>query len=128
MNKGVGMDKKRVLVVDDDADLLKMLKIRIESAGYEFMSAQDGSEMLDAIKMKKPDVILLDVMLPKLDGYTALRELRKEDGYREIPVIVLTAKEKKKVGDLFALENISFFVEKPFETNELLQKIKECLK
>jgi len=121
------MDKKRVMVVDDDADLLKMLKLRIEAEGLEFMSAQDGSEMLKVIKIKKPDAILLDVMLPHMDGYTALRELRKEDEYKDIPVIVLTAKEKKKVGDLFALEKIAFFVEKPFETQDLLKKIRSLL-
>ncbi|MBU1006765.1 MAG: response regulator [Candidatus Omnitrophica bacterium] len=121
------MDKKRVLVVDDDPDLLKMLKLRIESEGFEFMSAQNGEEMLDIMKLKKPDVILLDVMLPKMDGYTALREMKKEEAYKDIPVIVLTAKEKKKVGDLFALEGVSLFMEKPFESRELLQKIRSLL-
>ncbi|MBU1007190.1 MAG: response regulator [Candidatus Omnitrophica bacterium] len=121
------MDKKRVLVVDDDPDILKMLKLRIESEGFEFMGAQNGEEMLEAIKIKKPDVILLDVMLPKMDGYTALREMRKEEEYKEIPVIILTAKEKKKVWDLFALEGVSLFVEKPFDARELLQKIRSLL-
>ncbi|MDP8229656.1 MAG: response regulator [Candidatus Gorgyraea atricola] len=121
------MDKKKVLVVDDDVDLLKMLKLRMETEGYEFMSAQNGEEMFNIIKIKKPDVILLDVMLPKMDGYTALREMRKEEKYKDIPVIVLTAKEKRKVGDLFALEEIAFFVEKPFETRDLLQKIRSLL-
>ncbi len=121
------MDKKRVLVVDDDLDLLKMLKLRIETEGFEFMSAQDGKEMLKSVKMKKPDVILLDVMLPKLDGYTALREMKKEEEYKDIPVIVLTAKEKSKVGDLFVTEGISFFIEKPFETKDLVQKIRSVM-
>lgn len=121
------MDKKRVLLVDDDPDLLKMLKLRIESEGYEFMSAQDGEEMLKVMKVKRPDVVLLDIMLPKLDGYSALREMRKEEDFKDIPVIVLTAKEKKKVGDLFTLERVAFFVEKPFETKELLEKIRSLL-
>lgn len=121
------MDKKRVLVVDDDADLLKMLKLRIEAEGYEFMSAQDGGEMLKVMKLKKPDVVLLDIMLPKIDGYSALREIRKEDEFKDTPVIVLTAKEKKKVGGLFALEKIANFIEKPFETSDLLQKIRSAL-
>jgi len=121
------MDKKRVLVVDDDQDLLKMLKLRIESEGFEFVGAQDGEEMLRIVKIKKPDVIILDVMLPKIDGYTALREMKKQEGYKDIPVIVLTAKEKKKVGDLFVLEGASFFIEKPFEPKELLGKIRSLL-
>jgi len=124
---GGRMDKKRVLVVDDDQDLLKMLKLRIESEGFEFVGAQDGEEMLRIVKIKKPDVIILDVMLPKIDGYTALREMKKQEGYKDIPVIVLTAKEKKKVGDLFVLEGVSFFIEKPFEPKELLGKIRSLL-
>ena len=118
------MDKKRVLVVDDDADLVKMLKVRIEAEGYEFMNAVDGKDMLDVLKIKKPHVILLDIMLPTMDGYSALREMRKNEEYADIPVIILSAKEKKKVGDLFILEKIAFFVEKPFETKELMEKIK----
>lgn len=121
------MDKKKVLIVDDDQDLLKMLKLRIESEGFEFMSAQDGEEMLKAVKIKKPDVILLDIMLPKIDGYTALREMRKEERYKDIPVIILTAKEKRNVGDLFVLESASFFVEKPFKTKDLINKIRSLL-
>ncbi len=121
------MDKKKILVVDDDVDLLKMLKLRMESEGYEFMSAQDGNELLKVLKIKKPDVILLDIMLPGMDGYSSLREIRKEEEFRDIPVIVLTAKEKKRVGDLFALEKVAFFVEKPCETQDLLQKIREVL-
>lgn len=121
------MDKKKILVVDDDTDLLKMLKLRIEAEEFEFMSAQDGQEMLDLIKVKRPDVILLDLVLPKVDGYSALREMRAQDEFKDVPVIVLTAKEKKKVGDLFALENIAFFVEKPFEAADLLRKIRSVL-
>ncbi|MFH1782201.1 MAG: response regulator, partial [Candidatus Omnitrophota bacterium] len=96
------MEKKRILVVDDNEDILKMLEIRAEAEGYEFISAQDGEEMLSIIKTKKPDVILLDIMLPKMDGYSALREMRKEEGFKDIPVIVITAKKKEEVGSLFA--------------------------
>jgi len=121
------MDKKRVLVVDDDADLAKMLKVRIEAEGYEFMSVIDGKEMLDVLNTKKPDVILLDIMLPNTDGYSVLREMRKHEKYANIPVIILSAKEKKKMGDLFALEKVAFFIEKPFDTKELLEKISEAI-
>lgn len=118
------MDKKIVLLVDDDADLTKVLKFRIESEGYEFMSVKDGKELLDILKIKRPDIILLDIMLPNMDGYSALREMRKNEAYADIPVIVLSAKEKKKLGDLFALEKVAFFVEKPFDAKELMDKIK----
>ena len=118
------MDKKIVLLVDDDSDLAKMLKIRIESEGYEFKRAGDGKQMLEILNIKTPDVILLDIMLPNIDGYSVLREMRKNERYADIPVIILSAKEKKKVGDLFILEKIAFFIEKPFDTKDLLEKIK----
>jgi DNA-binding response OmpR family regulator len=121
------MDKKMVLLVDDDPDIAKMLKIRIESEGYEFGVASDGKEMLESLKIKKPDVILLDIMLPNVDGYSALREMRRTEGYANIPVIILSAKEKKKVGDLFILEKIAFFVEKPFDNKDLMDKISEVI-
>jgi CheY-like chemotaxis protein len=121
------MDKTRILVVDDDVDLLEMLKLRIEGEGYEFMNAQDGREMLKVLKTKRPNVILLDIMLPRMDGYTALREMRKDEDFKNIPVIVLTAKAKKRMGDLFALEKVAFFVEKPFDTKELMQKIRSLV-
>lgn len=118
------MDKKIVLLVDDDADLTKVLKFRIESEGYGFMSVKDGKELLDVLKIKKPDVILLDIMLPNMDGYSALREMRRDEAAADIPVIILSAKEKKKLGDLFALEKVDFFLEKPFDAKELMDKIK----
>jgi DNA-binding response OmpR family regulator len=121
------MDKKKILVVDDDADLLDMLKIRIESEGFEFISAKDGEEMLKTVKVNKPDLIILDIMLPKIDGYTALREMRKEEEFKDMPIIILTAKEKRAVGDLFALEKVTNFIEKPFEPSALLNKIRSLL-
>ena len=121
------MDKKIVLLVDDDADITKVLKVRIEAEGYEFMSAGDGKEMLEILKIKKPDVVLLDIILPNMDGYSALREMRKNEKCADIPVIILSAKEKRKVGDLFELEKVTFFVEKPFDTKDLMEKISEAI-
>jgi len=121
------MDKKMILLVDDDPDIAKILRLRIEAEGYEFSKASDGKEMLELLKIKKPDAILLDIMLPNMDGYSALREMRKNEEYRRIPVIILSAKEKKKVWDLFALEKVVFFIEKPFDSKELMEKIREVV-
>ena len=121
------MERKRVFVVDDDEDLLKMLRLRLEAEGYEFMFAESGKDMIRIMKMKRPDVVLLDIMLPEMDGYSALRQIRKEDDFKDIPVIIMSAKEKKNVGDLFTFEKIAFFVEKPFEIGDLLKKIKGLL-
>ncbi|MFH1478953.1 MAG: response regulator [Candidatus Omnitrophota bacterium] len=122
------MDRKVVLGVDDNDDILKMLQIRTEAEGYEFIPARDGEDMLNLLNNgKKPDIIILDIMLPKMDGYSALREMRKEDAFKDIPVIVLTAKKKEEVGSLFALEDIACFMEKPFRFDELFKKIKDIV-
>jgi len=121
------MERKRVFVVDDDEDLLKMLRLRLEAEGYEFMFAESGKDMIRIMKMKRPDVVLLDIMLPEMDGYSALLQIRRENDFKDIPVIIMSAKEKKNVGDLFAFEKIAFFVEKPFEIGDLLKKIKGLL-
>src|SRR3989338_9491534 len=121
------MERKRVFVVDDDEDLLKMLRLRLEAEGYEFMFAESGKDMIRIMKMKRPDVILLDIMLTEMDGYSALLQIRRENDFKDIPVIIMIAKEKKNVGDLFAFEKIAFFVEKPFEIGDLLKKIKGLL-
>ena len=121
------MDKKIVLLVDDDPDIAKMLKIRIEAEGYEFAHVGDSKGLFEVLNIKKPDVILLDIMLPGMDGYSVLREIRKNEKYANIPVIILSAKEKKKVGDLFILEKIASFVEKPFDIKDLLEKIRAAM-
>ena len=121
------MERKRVFVVDDDEDLLKMLRLRLEAGWYEFMFAESGKDMIRIMKMKRPDVVLLDIMLPEMDGYSALLQIRRENDFKDIPVIIMSAKEKKNVGDLFTFEKIAFFVEKPFEIGDLLKKIKGLL-
>jgi len=121
------MDKKRVLVVDDDIDLLKMMQLRLESEGYEFMGAQDVKEMFKVMRLKKPDLLILDIILPGIDGYTALKEVKEHDEFKDIPVIILTAKREKEIKKLFDFENIAFYIEKPYESGDLLQKIKSLL-
>ncbi|MBM3254439.1 MAG: response regulator [Candidatus Omnitrophica bacterium] len=117
----------RILIIDDEKDLTELLKVRLEVLGYVVSIAHAGKIGLAKARTEKPDLILLDVMLPDLDGYSTLRELRKEEETKDIPVIMLTAKEEDKIGDLFYLQKISGFVQKPFEEKELLYKIKIAL-
>jgi len=119
------MGKKKILIVDDESEFVAMVKIRLEANGYETLTAFNGDEGLKVAEEKAPDIILLDIMMPEKDGYTTLRELKKNARLKDIPVIVLTAKPGMK--DLFEVEGVSDYMVKPFESSELMFKIRKIL-
>jgi CheY-like chemotaxis protein len=84
-------DKPLVLVVDDDPDLVEMVTMKLESENYRVASAYDGVEAWDRIKEEKPDLVVLDVMMPRKDGYTVCDEIKNDPEYQDIKVILLTA-------------------------------------
>lgn len=89
------------------------------------MTAADGLEGLKKVKAEKPDLILLDILMPRMDGFTFLLELRKDEKAHNIPVIVLTAKEMMQ--DLFKMEGISDYLVKPFEAEDLLARVQKYI-
>ena len=118
------MDKK-ILVIDDDTNICEMLKIYMENEGYEVKTANDGAEGVNFFKMYEPDIVLLDIMLPKKDGWQVCREIRE---IAPKPVIMITAK-----GDVFdkvlGLElGADDFVVKPFDMKELSARVKAVLR
>ncbi len=118
---------KRILIVDDEVQLVEMVKMRLEAAGYEVISAYDGQDGFDKAKKNKPDLIILDLMLPKMDGYKICGLLKNDARYSKIPIIMFTARvqeEDVRLGkDLGAEE----YVTKPFDPKILLAKIKELI-
>ena len=120
--------QKKILVIDDEEDLQKLLKMRLQQEGFNVLVAGDGEIGLKMTEQEVPDLIILDIMLPKMDGYTYLKEIRKLPKTKDIPVLVLSGKEEDKVRDLFAFQKISGYIEKPFELDDLVLKIKEILK
>ncbi|MFC1704686.1 response regulator [Candidatus Omnitrophota bacterium] len=122
---------KKILVIDDDPNVVKMLKSRLEASNYRVATASNGNEGLEQVSKERPDLILCDIVMPIMDGYTFLNELRAREmkesqPLQSIPVFVLTAKEKMQ--DLFAMEGIKEYIVKPFKAEELLEKIKNVLK
>ena len=117
---------KKILVVDDEQQLALAVKIRLQSVGYEVMTAHDGAEALDLIKREQPDLVILDVLMPNMDGYSCLREINARFGRSKMPVIILTARDRMK--DLFELEGIEDYVIKPFDHEDLLVRIDRVLK
>lgn len=119
---------KKILVVDDEAQLVDMVKMRLEANSYEVIVAYDGQEALEKTKKEKPDLIILDLMLPKMDGYKVCGLLKADTRYNKIPIIMFTARAQES--DLKMGEEVGAdaYITKPFEVEVLLEKIRELLK
>ena len=122
------MDKKRILIVDDEEDIRKMLKIRLEQEGFTIVQASDGDIGAKTAEQEVPDMTIMDIMMPNVDGYSCLKEVRSLPKTKDIPILMLSGKEEEKVRDLFAFQKISGYIEKPFELDDLVMKIREILK
>ena len=119
-------ESKKILVADDEQQLALAVKIRLQSRGYTVVTANDGQQALQLAAQEKPDLIILDVLMPVMDGYSCLREINTRFGRGKIPVIILTARDRMK--DLFELEGIEDYVIKPFDHEDLLLRIDRALK
>lgn len=116
---------KKILVVDDDADVRNLLKMRLEVLGYSIAVAADGSEGLSKAESEKPDLIILDIMMPEMDGYTFVREIKANESLRQTPIVILTSRTGMK--DLFEIEGVHDYVTKPYEPEDLVTTVKKYL-
>ena len=110
---------KKILVVDDDVVSRKLLQSLLVEKGYEVETAVDGVEGMEKLRQNRPDLVLLDVMMPRMDGYGFVREVKKDLKIRNIPIVVLTAREMMR--DVFIQEGIEDYVVKPYDQAELLK-------
>jgi two-component system alkaline phosphatase synthesis response regulator PhoP len=117
----------KILVVDDENLMVRMVQIRLEASGYEVITACDGEEGLKKAKKENPDLIILDIMMPKMDGHEVCRLLKADERYERIPIIILSAKTQKSDIDKSLKAGAEAHVTKPFEPKVLLAKIKEVL-
>ena len=120
-------EKKRILIVEDETELIKAIEIRLKQADYEVLFAYDGQEGLDKAKKEKPDLIILDLMLPKMDGHKVCGLLKKDTRFAKIPIIVLTAKAQESDEKLSFEVGADAYIAKPFQHEVVLAKIKELL-
>jgi DNA-binding response OmpR family regulator len=115
----------RILIIEDEKDIVRLLKYNLEKEGYAALAAYDGEAGLELAKKEKPDLIILDLMLPKLDGMQVCRAIRQES---QVPIIMLTAK-KEEIDRILGLElGADDYVTKPFSVRELLARIKTILR
>ncbi len=121
------METPRVLIVEDEANIVLSLEILLRRAGYETAATGDGEEALDLIRRDRPDVVLLDIMLPKRNGYEVCRAVKADPAISSIPVIMLTAKGQE-VEILKGLElGASAYIAKPFGNAEVLEAVRAAL-
>ena len=121
-------EKKRILIVEDEADILEMVAMRLEASGYEVISALDGQEAFEKARKETPDLIILDLMLPKMDGYKVCGLLKRDTRYARIPIILFTARAQETDMKMGQEVGADAYITKPFEPQVLLGKIKELLK
>lgn len=121
-------ETKRILIVDDTEDVVKLLKMYLEHHRYEVITAIDGPEGLEKAKTEKPDLIVLDLMLPRMNGYKVCGLLKRDARYAKIPIILFTAKAQEKDIKLGEEVGADAYITKPFEPEVLLSKIEELIK
>jgi len=123
------MAGKKILVVDDEKDMVKTASFRLEKSGYKVISAYDGIEGFEKAKKENPDLIILDIMLPKMDGYRVCTLLKRDKRYNKIPIVMFSARAKDADKKIWQEEiGADAYIEKPFEYKTMLGKVKELLK
>jgi CheY-like chemotaxis protein len=125
--KGKLIEKKRILIIEDQTIISNMLKMRLEANNYEVVTAADGQEGLEKARREKPDLILLDIMLPKMDGYQICRLLKADPKYRSIPIIISSGRTPQEIEKVGKEVGADAFISKPFEAEVLLAKMQELL-
>jgi len=119
---------RKILVVDDEAVLVETIAYNLEQAGYRVVTAADGRSALDAARSEMPDLIILDIMLPGMDGLEVCRQLRRESGTATTPIVMLTAKDDE-IDKVVGLEvGADDYVTKPFGRRELLARVRALLR
>ena len=116
--------KKKILLVDDEVFFVKTTKSRLEFEGYNVTVANDGQMALSKVQETKPDIILLDVMMPKMNGYQVCRALRQGNETKDIPIIMLTARAQESDKFWGTEVGTTAYITKPFEMEDLLEKIR----
>ncbi len=118
---------KKILIVDDEQDIVESLKFVLEVSGYTCYCAYNGEDGLKLAKELMPDLIILDVMMPKINGYKISRLLKYDNKYKDIPIIMLTARsqtEDKLIGEE---TGVNEYITKPFELDQIVKKVEEYI-
>lgn len=119
--------QKKILVVDDDVAVTKLLESLLTSNGYTVLVAHDGLDGMVQVRKSLPDLIILDIMMPEINGYDVCRDLKFDERFKKIPIIVSTSREQEldpRIGQLMGID----YMHKPVDSKLLLEKIQKALK
>lgn len=126
---------ERILVVDDDPDIRDALTMILETQGYEVATAKDGAEGLASLKAQKPDLMILDLLMPRMDGFAVCKELQdpRWSKFKDMPILILTSVREEASRRRYELEtglelNVDDYVEKPVSPDVLLERVKNLIK
>jgi DNA-binding response OmpR family regulator len=123
------MSKKKILIIEDEDTLQRALLEFLEAEGFEAISASDGETGIEMVKKEKPDLVLLDIIIPKKDGYKVLAEIKKDPETKKIPVILLTNLESPEdIQRAFDLGATTYLVKSNYKLEDVVNRIKEMLK
>jgi CheY-like chemotaxis protein len=115
--------KKRILICDDDPVILRLLQVNLELEGYEPLLAHHGEQAVEVATAERPDLVILDIMMPRMDGYEACQHLKANDSTKDIPVIFLSAKAQPSDVERGKSFGVAEYLTKPFDPTELLEVV-----
>ena len=117
----------RILIVDDEPNIVLALELLMKREGYVVRSVDDGEKAFDAAREFRPDLIILDIMMPKMDGYEVCQRIRADASLKDILIVMLTARGREVEKEKGLALGADYYVTKPFSTRELMMKVKEIL-
>ncbi len=117
---------KRILIVDDEPDLLEVISIRLKKSGFEIIQGKDGKEALDLTRQMLPDLIIIDVYLPYINGDEVVRIIKADEALKHIPIILISA-TLKSISEKFQNCGANTYKTKPFESEDLINTIKQLI-
>lgn len=122
------MNREKIVLVEDEPDILKTLQVFLQSEGFQVLTAVDGIQGLNMAREEEPDLIILDIMIPKLDGYKVCAMLKLDEKYKRIPIVMFTARAQEADKEIGKGVGADAYITKPFNPEALLTTIKELIK
>jgi DNA-binding response OmpR family regulator len=122
------IETKKILIVDDEPNIVMSLEYTFKKNNFEVFIARDGQEALDILKNALPDVVILDVMMPNVDGYNTLEQIKNDNRLKDLKVIFLSAKNKEKDIEIGLSLGADLYVTKPFSVKKLLEQVNDLIK
>ena len=119
---------KKILLIDDAQSIIELMEYWLKQSGYDIIIARNGMEGFEKAKSENPDLIILDIMLPKIDGFNICRLLKFDKQYKNIPIVMVTAREQKEDRELGHEVGADAYIEKPITEEVLLKTVKKLLK